>query len=245
MTIPEGVWTKYINMLSAIDKTAAKKFVAYLNTHDFSTRAGRKAAIDYAYAIATKYGESSAALACEMYDAVAAASGVLLPVAEPAATATYGEVAKAFNGMVNQGLVNDAIGDGISRLVRQAGADTTRNNALRDGAEFAWVPHGDTCSFCIMLASNGWQKASKKTIKGDHAEHIHANCDCTFAVRFNGEGGVKGYDPDKYLDMYENADGYRWQDKLNSMRREEYAKKKDEINAQKRAAYERKKEQGE
>lgn len=241
MTIPEGVWTKYINMLSAIDKTAAKKFVAYLNTHDFSTRAGRKAAIDYAYAIATKYGESSAALACEMYDAVADASGVLLPAAEPAATATYGEVAKAFNGMVNQGLVNDAIGYGISRLVRQAGADTTRNNALRDGAEFAWVPHGDTCSFCIMLASNGWQKASKKTIKGDHAEHIHANCDCTFAIRFDGKSGVRGYDPDKYREMYDNADGNTWKEKLNSMRRDEYAKNGDKIRAQKREAYARRK----
>ena len=51
-------------------------------------------------------------------------------------------------------------------------------NAVRDGAEWAWVPHGDTCPFCITLASNGWQKASRKVLKGGHAEHIHANCDC-------------------------------------------------------------------
>ena len=237
MTIPEAVWTKYIDLLSAIDKTAARKFVAYLNTHDISTKQGRDAAVDYAYGVATKYGESSAAVACEMYDAVAEASGMTLPAAEPAATATYGEVAKAYNGMAKQGLPNEAIGDGISRLVRQAGADTTLKNAKRDGAEFAWVPHGDTCSFCMMLASNGWQKASKKTIKGDHAEHIHANCDCTFAIRFGSIGGVKGYDPDKYKEMYDNAEGSTWKEKLNSMRREQYAKDGDKIRAQKREAY--------
>ena len=226
MTIPESVWIKYINLLAAIDRTAAKKLTAYLNMHDVSGKQGRKSAIDYAYGITTKYGESSAAVACEMYDAVAAASGVNVPAAEPAPTPDYGEVAKAYNGMVKQGLGNDAIGDGISRLVRRTGADTTRNNALRDGAEFAWVPHGDTCSFCIMLASNGWQKASKKTISGDHADHIHPNCDCTFAIRFDGKSNVAGYDPDKYREMYDNAEGNTWREKLNSMQREAYAREK-------------------
>lgn len=242
MTISESVWVKYIRMLSAIDKTAAKKFTAYLKTHDVTTPNGRKAAIDYAYAIATQYGESSAAVACEMYDAVASASGVIIAAAEPAATADYGEVAKAFNGMMNQGLDNDAIGSGISRLVKRAGADTMLHNALRDGAEFAWIPHGDTCSFCLMLASNGWQKASKKTIKGDHAEHIHSNCDCTFAIRFDGGSGVAGYDPQKYEEMYDNADGYSWKQKLNSMRREQYKENGDVIREQKREAYARRME---
>ena len=43
-------------------------------------------------------------------------------------------------------------------------------NALRDGAEFAWVPNGDTCAFCMTLASRGWQRASKRAIKNGHAE---------------------------------------------------------------------------
>lgn len=242
MTISESVWKKYIKMLSAIDKTAAKKFTAFLNTHDVTTPEGIQAAIEYAYAIATSYGESSAAVACEMYDAVATASGVIVPAAEPAMTATFSEVAKAYNGMVKQGLESTAIGEGISRFVKRTGADTTLKNALRDGAEFAWVPQGDTCAFCITLASNGWRKASKKTIKGDHAEHIHPNCDCTFAIRFGGVGGVRGYDPDKYLAMYEDAEGRTWKDKVNSMRREQYEENGDKIREQKREAYERRKE---
>lgn len=237
MTFPESAWVKYINMLSAINNTAAKKFTAYLNTHDVSTALGRKSAIDYAYALATQYGETAAAAACEMYDAVAEASGIALAAAEPAATAAYGEVAKAVNGLIKQNMANEVIGESIGRLVKRSGADTTLQNAKRDGAEFAWVPHGDTCSFCLMLASNGWQKASKKTIKGDHAEHIHANCDCTFAIRFDGKSSVGGYDPDKFREMYDNAEGNTWKEKLNSMRRDNYAKNADEIRAQKREAY--------
>ena len=242
MIFPESGWIKYINTIAAINKTAAQKFVTYLNAHDVSTAAGKKAAIDYAYALSTRYGEMAAAVSCEMYDAVAEASGVILPAAEPAATATYGEVAKMYNGMKKQNQSNEAMGNGVGRLVKRAGADTTLKNAIRDGAEFAWVPHGDTCSFCIMIASNGWRKASKKTIKGDHAEHIHANCDCTFAIRFDGKSKIEGYDPDKYRAMYDNADGDNWQEKLNSMRRDDYAQNADKIREQKREAYERRAE---
>ena len=110
------------------------------------------------------------------------------------------------------------------------------HNALRDGAEFAWIPSGDTCPFCLMLASNGWRRASKKAIKKGHAEHIHSNCDCQYCVRFSSDTTVAGYDPDKYLSMYDSYEG-SWNDKVNAMRREQYALNKDKINAQKRAAY--------
>lgn len=241
MTFPENGWQKYINMLSAINNTAAKKFTAYLDTHETDSRLGRQAAIDYAYAIATQYGESAAAAACEMYDAVAEASGKTLPAAEPAPTAPYSDVAKAVNGLKKQDASNEMIGDSIGRLVKRAGADTTLKNAKRDGAEFAWIPHGDTCAFCIMLASNGWQRASKKTIKGDHAEHIHQHCNCEFAIRFDGKSTVAGYDPDKYKEMWDNADGSKWQDKLRNMRHDNYqnyyAKNREDILAHKREKY--------
>lgn len=241
MTFPERGWEKYINMLSAINNTAAKKFTAYLNTHETDSRLGRQAAIDYAYAIATQYGESAAAASCEMYDAVAEASGVALPPAVPADTAPYSDVAKAVNGLKKQNADNEMIGDSIGRLVKRAGADTTLKNAIRDGAECAWIPHGDTCAFCIMLASNGWQRASRKTLKGDHAEHIHANCNCEFAIRFDGKSNVAGYDPDKYKEMWDNTDGRTWQEKLQNMRHDRYQdyykENKADILAHKREKY--------
>ena len=179
----------------------------------------------------------------------------------PAATATYGEVAKAVRGKMFDTKEPSAVGTAVGRMVKMAGVDTTMQNALRDGAEWAWIPSGDTCAFCLTLASRGWQKASKQAIRGGHAEHIHNNCDCTYAIRFDGVSDIEGYDPDKYLEMYENADdsSYAWGSannqregknhwqnestaRINGMRRAEYAKNKDAINAQKREAYARRKE---
>ena len=96
---------------------------------------------------------------------------------------------------------------------------------------------GDTCAFCITLASRGWQSASKQAIKNGHAEHIHANCDCTYAVRFGHDVDVEGYNPSAYYKMYQNADGGSPKAKINAMRREFYAENADAINAQKRSAY--------
>ena len=89
----------------------------------------------------------------------------------------------------------------------------------------------------MMLAADGWHKASKKALKNGHAKHIHANCDCTYAVRFDGKSTVEGYDPDYYKAIYDDADGNTWNEKMNSIRRKNYAANKDKINAQKRAAY--------
>ena len=248
MIIKDKTWNRYISVLRELNNKAAEDMIRFMAESGWTsiggdyvlTTAERRALIDYAYGLATKYGEGAAAAACEMYDAVAVAQGAKVKPAVPAETATYQETAKAVNGTLKQS--PDVVPSAVSRLVKMAGVDTTMRNALRDGAYWAWVPRGDTCAFCIMLASNGWQRASKKAIKDGHAEHIHANCDCTYAISFNGPGNVEGYDPDEYLSMYNGADGSSWQDKLNSMRRDFYQENKDEINAQKRSAYEKRKE---
>lgn len=227
MQITARTWNEYIARLSKLNEKAGQQMAEYVAAH--GTEDG-PALIAYAHALVTKYGEGSAELACQMYDALAEASKANVPAAEPAATAEYGEVARMVNATKRQNPAN--LPNGVRRLVKRAGADTTLHNAIRDGAEWAWVPHGDTCPFCIMLASNGWQKASAKLLKGGHAEHIHANCDCEFAVRFDGSTTVAGYDPEKYLRQYRAAGS-----DVNAMRRIDYAARKDAINAQKRAAY--------
>ena len=222
-----GIVTSYHARLSKLNEKAGQLMQEYVAAHGIEDG---PALIAYAHALVTKYGEGSAELACQMYDALAEASKANLPAAEPAAMAEYGEVARMVNATKRQNPAN--LPNGVRRLVKRAGADTTLHNAIRDGAEWAWVPHGDTCPFCIMLASNGWQKASAKLLKGGHAEHIHANCDCEFAVRFDGSTTVAGYDPEKYLRQYRAAGS-----DVNAMRRIDYAAHRERINAQKRAAY--------
>ena len=239
-TIPRRSWNRYIIRLRQLSDKAADATREYIQTHDMNADGALYELIDYSYALATKYGEGTSALACEMYEGLAELSGVMVPSAVPAPTATKGTVAKAVNGTIMQS--PEVTAGAIGRLVKLAGVDTMQQNALRDGAEWAWIPSGDTCAFCITLASRGWQKASKKALKNGHAEHVHANCDCTYAIRFSPDVNVQGYDPDEYLDMYQDADGSTPKAKINYMRREIYAENADEINAQKRSAYEKQKE---
>ena len=236
--VSRKTWNRYLENLRKISIVAAKELLKYMLKNDYSSKEGMQRLVDYAFALATKYGEGAAALTCEMYDALALLSEVIVPSAEPAATATYGEVAKAMYGTrSNPNVMADAIG----RAVKMASVDTMMQNALRDGAEWAWIPSGDTCAYCITLASRGWQRASKSAIKDGHAEHVHANCDCTYAIRFKPDINIQGYDPQQYLDMYESADGDTPTERINALRREMYAKNKDTINEQKRAAYAAKK----
>ena len=242
MEISRRAWVGYINALRKVNDKATAEILQWLKSRGIpQSREAMNGLIDFAYAVSTTYGEAAAELAAEMYEATAAASGVVIEPAVPAPTPEIGEVAKTVVGTAklnNEEIISSAIG----RLVKRTGVDTTMQNALRDGAEWAWIPHGETCAFCIMLASNGWQRASKKALKDGHAEHIHANCDCTYAIRFNSSTNVAGYDPDRYFEIYSNAEGHRSKDKLNSMRREFYAENSEEINAQKRDNYEKRKE---
>ena len=226
MKLAAQTWSEYVARLARLNQKAGQLMADYIAAHGTGDT---DALIAYAHALVTKYGEGSAELACQMYDALAAAAKAGVPAAEPAQPASYGEVAR----MVQATKASPPqMQQGVSRLVKRAGADTTLKNALRDGSEFAWIPQGDTCAFCLTLASRGWQKASQAAIKGGHAEHIHANCDCEYAIRFDGRSTVAGYDPDKYLRQYRAAGS-----DVNALRRVNYAKNRERINAQKRAAY--------
>ena len=231
MQITEKAWLEYITKMSQISQKAADLMQSWVQKNGLEND---KALLDYAYALSQHYGQAIGALSCQMYEATAAAQGVIVPTAEVADLPDYGEVAKAVKGTKKQSPNN--IPGTLERLVKQVGADTTLKNAERDGAQFAWVPHGDTCAFCITLASRGWQYMSKKALRNGHAEHIHAHCDCEYAVRFDGKSTVAGYDPDKYLEEYYDANG-----DINEMRRKRYAQNKDVINARKRELYASKK----
>ena len=256
-TISQKEWKWYIARLRSINDKACDEFRNLVISRGGYANIERQALIDYAYGISTKYGEASAALSAQMYDAVAELSGVAVPAAVPAETATYSEVAKTVNGIIKNTGNEEILAQGIGRLVKMSGTDTILSNAYRDskikpshyrhrerhtGAQVAWIPSGDTCPYCIMLASAGWRSQTQWGAS-HHAEHIHANCDCTYAVRFNDSLNVEGYDPEEYKEMYDDADpGGSRKDKLNAMRREAYAENKEEINEQKRSAYAKRKE---
>lgn len=237
MEISRKDWNNYINNLAKVNSKAAALMRKWAEENGMDSA---YELISRAHSLITKYGEAATELSCGMYDSIALAQKARVPPASPAPVATEKEVAKA---MLGSGMDSpEQVGDIVGRLVKQAGADTMLQNAKRDGAYFAWISSGDACAFCRTLASQGWQKASKNTIKGSHAEHIHNHCRCEFAIDFTGRMKIEGYDPDKLREQYDAAEGTKWKDKVNSMRREHYAQNKDAINEQKRKAYARNRE---
>lgn len=259
MTISEKDWNAYIDKLSRLNTNAAKKMEQYVDKNGIDNVTDL---INYAYGLVTLYGEASAALSAEMYDIIAELESNITEPAVMAEPATYGEISKTINGILKTSVNAALIGGAVGRLVKQAGADTTIRNAVRDRAQFAWIPVGDTCPYCLELAARGWRTARADDLNGGHAEHIHANCNCMYSTRFTKDSGVSGYNPKTYREMFADADtssyGFGsvnndrdvkakdWQSmqtaRINGLRRKEYAQNKDKINAQHREAYALRKE---
>ena len=242
MNISKRIWKNYIDGLSKVSDTAKQLILKYIETHSLETFEDRQALIDYCFAVSTKYGEAAAEFACQMYDAEAAYEGVLLDPAEPSEPASLEEIAKVVNGTLKYALFEEVTASAIGRQVKLTGQDTTLKNAIRDKAYYAWIPMGDTCPFCLSIAAEGWQRATARALAGGHAEHIHGNCDCSYATKHSEETKYSVYDPSKYEKMYDNAEGSTEEEKLNSMRRKAYATNKERINEQKRSAYEKRQE---
>ena len=132
MQISQKTWKRYKNLLAAIDKKAAGRMEAFIKKiGGFEGHAEEVIRYAYALALALRYGEAAAAAACNMYDAVAEASGVRVPPAEPAETPEYKEVARAVNGTAKNSSAGQ-IPKTVGRLVKRTGADTTLKNAERD-----------------------------------------------------------------------------------------------------------------
>lgn len=76
--ITTKAWNNYISTLRRLSDRATKEMLSMMTKLSNQYNEGiitlaeyENAAIDFAYALATKYGEGAGAMACEMYDAIA------------------------------------------------------------------------------------------------------------------------------------------------------------------------------
>lgn len=218
MKITSNQYSKFQNLMVQASDKAKEEMLSWIRSKGGYKNVEFDDAIKIAYALATKYGEATASLSALMYDSIAEKSGASVPPAEVAPTVSLDEVKKTIYGASSFSQDDEYIAGTVGRMTKQAGADTTLKNAKRDGAEFAWVTSGDSCAYCELLSNFGWQHASAKTIKGDHAEHIHANCQCQFVIRFDHDTTVEGYNPNP--DFYNSVPGKTIEEKASNLRRE-------------------------
>lgn len=230
MQITSKEWLDYVTKLASINKKASTLLNDFIQVHGTEDM---YPIIDYAYALVNRYGGASSELACQMYDQLAKLQNANVISAVPAELPDKSQIARAINGTKNQ---LNGPSDAIGRLVKKSASDTMIQNAKRDGAEYAWINHGDSCVYCKYLSSFGWLHANLNN-GNRYLGHIHNNCDCEFAIRFDGKSTVEGYNPEKFREEIENAEGDTIEEKLNSMRRKKYDEIKDNRNARRRALY--------
>lgn len=246
--ITKKQWNNYIGILRKINDKASNEVLLWmkynggdglLNTAIRDSNGNNL--IDISYMVAQKYGNASASVAVEMCQAMAELSEMITP-AELAELPTYSEVAKTVNGVLKTSQNREEISSAVGRLVKKTGMQTTLKMAKTYKAQFAWIPSGETCPYCMMLASRGWEYGGNINMVGEL--HLHANCDCNYAVRYDNTE-VEGYDPDKLYDEWHDAyvdAGKNTTDALNLMRREDYAKNKKIISKQKASAEKKREE---
>lgn len=160
----------------------------------------RTAAFAVLDALLSTYTDLSAARAAEFYDASREAQmvrrkyrAVVDSRRDPKATegAIRAIVQFAVDGDVER-FRREAL-DRVDTEMRRAANQCVSHNAGRDPAKplYARVPVGETCGFCLMLASFGFQYTSESA-----ASHSHRKCNCRVVPSF-GEATVRGYDPEQ------------------------------------------------
>lgn len=102
----------------------------------------------------------------------------------------------------------------VQRLVLQPGRDTITANVERDPADARWarIPTGPTtCAFCLVMASRGAEYGSKESAgkwklpDGSNPFAYHDDCDCVATPFWPGDEYPDGYDPDAFLQQYQDA----------------------------------------
>lgn len=159
------------------------------------------------------FGDGASSLAADMYEGMAELSGVRVKPAVIDTSDVHGHIESEVRYQLGKFLSGDptgfvlACGSKASDQVARRANQTMRLNAKRDGLRYARVPMGgETCSFCAMLASRGFDFKTAKSA-GD-GNHYHKGCRCKVIPGFP-DIKVEGYDPDEWLDrwrMFEEID---------------------------------------
>lgn len=191
--------------------------------------------------IAAKYKTLGAELGAQWYDLCTELAGI---EAEPAYVSNVDEeaVASRARGYANHATVETVqhvfeqyLANEINESIRTTGTANLWRDYERGLTPGKWarVPVGDTCAWCLMLASQGAWYVSEKTALGESSGHYHDGCNC-IAVYHADANSINGYSKlADYKRMYYDAENTRM---ANASGREPYPEELQErIDAAKAA----------
>lgn len=181
--------------------------------------------VEVAQAVSARYGDMAATVAADWYMELRPdeLGRFVTQLAEPAPDAQVeGSVRWASRHLPDHPERTLANMYGfIQRFIENCGRDTITLNGGRDRSNprFARVPSRLPCAFCAMLASRGF--VYKNEITAGSEGQYHDDCRCVIVPGWGSNPSVDGYNPEKWLDVYEKAFVHADKDAtLANMRRE-------------------------
>lgn len=148
-----------------------------------------------------KYGIISASIAADVFEAEARELG-LRPSTDLAPGVNAGRAAARLEAELNTTTTLATALALTDELVKQPYRSTFQDSAIASGAGWARVPLGDTCNFCIMLASRGGVYTRDTVVLGFNGKRYHGECDCQPVLVRDESDYPAGYDPDALYEKY-------------------------------------------
>ncbi|MBQ6395317.1 MAG: hypothetical protein IJH87_03110, partial [Atopobiaceae bacterium] len=218
---------RYRRALDAIGEQAIEEFGKALdyfrrNNPDASVAEYRDFAIVMAEQAVRKYGGTSSVIARDLFELIMGSEGFPGIEAETIDPVDHerieGAVRRHAGHLAKETPDYPAFKKGCSGLVRNesraAANDTivhnveranTRRGRGKGKVRYAVVPtKALPCSYCAMLASRGFVYRNKETAETS----THRDCTCAFMPGIEGETTVEGYDPEHYVDVWQNHERY-------------------------------------
>ena len=224
---------QYAKQVQGISQQAKKEFLEAIKQIDFDdwSRAAKELR-ELILRLVDYYGLASAELGAQWYEycrQMNYSRGYTAIVGQPSRYGVKSDcnvvIDKLFDGEISiEEMIGQLSGVVVDQVQKQARdsilgnlneelleARRSGDNEFADQIGYARVPVGDTCAFCIMLASRGFVYTSEKTAtQTKWGSKYHPNCNCV-AVPFHKAHTIPGYGDmlEKYERMYRDADNMR------------------------------------
>lgn len=220
MQIPRSYLENYSNALNVVSERSMAALVDALSQIDYSVDVAtiREAVIAIMQPACGASSTLAARLAAEFYDGLRVRFGIddgfraeVDSRREP--EATEGAVRAFAQDLVDGKPVEQFINKCAGRLNYETGKAANMcmaHNARIDPRKPKWarIPMGvETCPWCLMLASRGFDYNSESA-----ASHNHEGCDCKVVPSWDKSPEVQDYDPQEYLS--------KWQDSVDAEAKE-------------------------
>lgn len=215
----------YEEKLSAIRSSAGIAFKTFALEQDLSKlgEEARKSAIYHAANKAVSHlSDAAGSAACDFFDAhvTGAAPSEIAPLPKFIKRRLYEHIEKyAKTHEIGDDEFMRLLAEEVGGEAVQHANRTTVHNAAKNDVRYARVPFGNSCAFCLMLASRGFVYHSATTA-GEDKGHYHGNCRCKIVAGKEGTE-IEGYNPEalnrRMQQIAEELDitNFNWEDYMS------------------------------